>query len=49
VASPIRLSETPVAYDRRPPLLGEHTDEILRELLHYDDATIERLRREGAT
>jgi crotonobetainyl-CoA:carnitine CoA-transferase CaiB-like acyl-CoA transferase len=49
VASPIRLSETPVAYARRPPMLGEHTDEVLRELLHYDDVTIERLRREGCT
>jgi len=27
---PIKLSETPGAIERRPPLLGEHTDEILR-------------------
>jgi crotonobetainyl-CoA:carnitine CoA-transferase CaiB-like acyl-CoA transferase len=26
---PIKLSETPGAIERRPPLLGEHTDEIL--------------------
>ena len=29
VASPLRLSETPVAYRGAPPLLGQHTDEIL--------------------
>jgi crotonobetainyl-CoA:carnitine CoA-transferase CaiB-like acyl-CoA transferase len=29
VASPIKLSDTPVQYRRPPPLLGEHTDEVL--------------------
>ncbi len=29
VASPIRMSRTPVVYDRAPPALGEHTDEVL--------------------
>ncbi|MGQ3040160.1 MAG: CaiB/BaiF CoA transferase family protein [Brevundimonas sp.] len=29
VASPIRMSRTPVVYDRPPPALGEHTDEVL--------------------
>ena len=32
VASPLRLSETPVAYRRAPPLLGQHSDEILSAL-----------------
>ena len=33
VASPLRLSESPVAYRRPPPMLGEHTAEVLREIL----------------
>ncbi|WP_295476708.1 CaiB/BaiF CoA-transferase family protein [uncultured Pseudomonas sp.] len=33
VASPIRLSETPVEYRRAPPLLGEHTEAVLRSVL----------------
>jgi formyl-CoA transferase len=47
VANPIRLSETPPAYERAPPLLGEHTDEVLRELLHISAAEIARLRAAG--
>ena len=30
--SPVRLAETPVSYRLPPPLLGEHTDEVLQEL-----------------
>ena len=29
IANPVRLSETPVDYRRGPPLLGQHTDEVL--------------------
>jgi crotonobetainyl-CoA:carnitine CoA-transferase CaiB-like acyl-CoA transferase len=32
VANPMRLFASPVTYRRRPPRLGEHTDEVLREL-----------------
>jgi crotonobetainyl-CoA:carnitine CoA-transferase CaiB-like acyl-CoA transferase len=32
VGNPVNLSETPVTYRKHPPLLGEHTDEILNEL-----------------
>jgi len=32
VANPIRLSKTAPRYERAPPLLGQHTDEVLREL-----------------
>ncbi|MDP6390947.1 MAG: CoA transferase [Alphaproteobacteria bacterium] len=46
-ASPIRLSETPVRKPTAPPLLGEHTDELLGELLGYDDDRIARLRADG--
>ena len=44
VASPMKLSATPVQYRLPPPLLGEHTDEVLGEL-GLDPAEIARLRR----
>lgn len=44
VASPIRLSRTPVEYRRAPPLLGEHTDEVLGQLLGLDQEALGRLR-----
>jgi formyl-CoA transferase len=47
VASPMRFSATPVAYDRPPPMLGEHTDAVLGELLGYDAALITALRSDG--
>ena len=46
VASPMRFSETPVEYKLPPPTLGQHTDEILREVLKLGDAEISRLRAE---
>ncbi|MFJ4375744.1 CaiB/BaiF CoA transferase family protein [Pseudomonas japonica] len=47
VASPIRLSETPVEYRNAPPLLGEHTEQILAGLLGLADGDIQRLREAG--
>jgi crotonobetainyl-CoA:carnitine CoA-transferase CaiB-like acyl-CoA transferase len=47
VASPVRLSDTPPRYRRAPPLLGEHTDEILRDELALDAARIGELRAAG--
>lgn len=44
VASPIRLSATPVEYRNAPPLLGEHTDAVLGELLGLDAAALAGLR-----
>jgi crotonobetainyl-CoA:carnitine CoA-transferase CaiB-like acyl-CoA transferase len=32
VASPMRFTQAPLSYDRAPPLIGQHTDEILREI-----------------
>jgi len=48
VASPIRLSATPVTYDRPPPVLGQHTGEVLAEVLGLDEHEIETLRDAGA-
>ena len=45
VASPMRFEQAPLVHDRPPPLLGEHTDEVLREL-GLKDAEIEQLRRD---
>ena len=44
VGSPMRLSASPVSYRRPPPRLGEHTDEVLREVLGYDDARVAALK-----
>jgi len=40
VASPMRLSATPVQYDKAPPLLGQHTAEVLKELLGCSDSQL---------
>lgn len=48
VASPLRLSATPVEYDVPPPLLGEHTHELLDGLLGLDAARIDALCASGA-
>jgi crotonobetainyl-CoA:carnitine CoA-transferase CaiB-like acyl-CoA transferase len=47
VASPLRLSQTPPEYRSAPPLLGEHTDEILSAVLGIAPADIAQLRRDG--
>ena len=47
IASPLRLSETPVSYRRPPPTLGQHTIEVLREVLDLGDDEISRLRDAG--
>jgi crotonobetainyl-CoA:carnitine CoA-transferase CaiB-like acyl-CoA transferase len=47
VASPMRFSETPVEYRRAPPRLGQHTREVLREVLGLGAAEIEALAAEG--
>jgi len=44
VSNPVDFSMTPVSYEKPPPLLGEHTDEVLREWLGYSDESIAKLR-----
>jgi crotonobetainyl-CoA:carnitine CoA-transferase CaiB-like acyl-CoA transferase len=47
VASPLRLSETPVRYEQAPPLLGEHTEEVLGGLLGLSETDIQSLANQG--
>ncbi len=47
VGCPIKLSDSP-AEVRRSPLLGEHTDEILKEIVGWDDDQIAKAREDGA-
>lgn len=47
VGMPIKLSDSP-AVIKRSPLLGEHTDEILAEVLGYDEAKVASLKAAGA-
>jgi crotonobetainyl-CoA:carnitine CoA-transferase CaiB-like acyl-CoA transferase len=47
VASPMRLSETPVEYRLAPPLLGQHNEEIYRGLLGKSEAEMARLSKAG--
>lgn len=46
VASPMKLSVTPVRRDITPPTLGQHTDEVLQDLLQLDASAIAALRRQ---
>jgi formyl-CoA transferase len=47
VGMPIKLSASP-AVIKRSPLLGEHTDEVLKEVLGYGSEQIDRLKAAGA-
>ena len=48
VSNPVAFDETPVHYERAPPLLGEHTEEVLREWLGYSANRIAALRNDAA-
>ncbi len=47
VGAPVRLSETPGSVRTPAPTLGEHTDQVLREVLGLDDEAIAALRNSG--
>lgn len=47
VRSPMHLSATPTAIRYAPPLLGQHTAELLEEILGYPAGEVERLREQG--
>jgi crotonobetainyl-CoA:carnitine CoA-transferase CaiB-like acyl-CoA transferase len=47
VASPMRFSGTPLEYRSAPPLLGEHTDQVLEGLLGMSPADVAKLRADG--
>jgi crotonobetainyl-CoA:carnitine CoA-transferase CaiB-like acyl-CoA transferase len=44
VASPIKLSETPVRAELPPPLLGQHTEQVLEQLLRRTPAQVAQLK-----
>jgi formyl-CoA transferase len=46
-ASPMKLSATPPRYDAPPPMLGQHTGEVLAQLLGMDEAEVKALRDRG--
>ena len=48
VSNPVDFSETPVSYKKAPPLLGEHTEEVLREWLGYSQELIAELHEHSA-
>jgi formyl-CoA transferase len=47
VGNPIKLSDSP-AEVTRSPLLGEHTDEILKDVLGFDEKQVAEIRGAGA-
>jgi crotonobetainyl-CoA:carnitine CoA-transferase CaiB-like acyl-CoA transferase len=47
VGSPIKMSGTPVEYLRPAPMLGEHTDEVLKRQLGLDDERLAELKARG--
>lgn len=48
LCAPWRFSETPAGFDRPAPLLGEHTAQVLKSLLHLDDERLEELAEKRA-
>ena len=49
IANPVRLSATPPAYTSAPPVLGQHTAEVLGGMLGMGEAEIAALKEKGVT
>ena len=47
IGTPFKFSATPTSVRRAPPMLGQHTDEVLREELGLGPERIAQLRVEG--
>jgi formyl-CoA transferase len=47
VGNPIKMSATPPCYDMSPPMLGQHTEEVLRDLLGQSEEQIRDLQNKG--
>lgn len=47
VANPMRFSETPIQYSEGPPILGQHTRDVLRRVLEASDEQITAWTRQG--
>tara|TARA_B100000686_G_scaffold117389_1_gene124615 strand:+ start:14417 stop:15634 length:1218 start_codon:yes stop_codon:yes gene_type:complete len=47
LGSPLKLSDTPGEVRRAPPVLGEDTDQVLRDVLGYEDSAISALHADG--
>jgi crotonobetainyl-CoA:carnitine CoA-transferase CaiB-like acyl-CoA transferase len=43
----MRFADTPITYEVAPPLLGQHTREVLQQVLGYSDAQIDALHAKG--
>ena len=47
IGNPVKMSGTPPQYRLAPPTLGQHTEEVLKELLDYNEEQIESLKDES--
>ncbi|MDP6786205.1 MAG: CaiB/BaiF CoA-transferase family protein [Rhodospirillales bacterium] len=47
IASPIKMSDTPPEYRRAPPILGQHTGEVLSEMLGLGADEVAALKKDG--
>jgi crotonobetainyl-CoA:carnitine CoA-transferase CaiB-like acyl-CoA transferase len=48
IGNPIKYSETKIEYRMAPPYVGQHTQEVLKDILGVDEAEISRFQADGA-